>query len=192
MTAEKRTAGAQFTLFPMSGNFADIILGALDETDTKNVEIETDNVSTEIRGSIDNIFDVMQSIFLHGAGTGEHVALSGTCAIGCPGGSSPEGVTRQGAPLNSGKSAEVSQKAGAKFSLYPLGDMDYMKKIEAQTDLSAESDISVKPAQGATRLDGEAGDIFRILEKSFSNVSESVGHTAMAFTISANSPSDKG
>src|SRR5699024_12267692 len=67
-----------------------------------------------------------------------------------------------------------------------------LEKIEAQIDLSSEPDIDVKPAQGATRLDGEAGDIFRILEKAFSNVSESVGHTAMAFTISANSPSDKG
>ncbi|HIW13265.1 MAG TPA: Ykof family thiamine-binding protein [Candidatus Salinicoccus stercoripullorum] len=192
MTAEKRTAGAQFTLFPMTGDFVDIILGALDETDTGNVETETDNVSTEIRGSIENIFDVMQSIFLHAAKTGEHVALSGTAAIGCPGSSCTGGENRHKSSLNREKSAEAGQKAGAKFSLYPLGDTDYMEKIEAQIDLSSEPDIDVKPAQGATRLDGEAGDIFRILEKAFSNVSESVGHTAMAFTISANSPSDKG
>src|SRR5699024_7958188 len=86
-TAEHRTARAQFTPSPMIGDFVDIILGALDETDTGNVETETDNVSTEIRGSIENTFDVMQSIFLHAAKAGEHVALSGTAAIGCPGSS---------------------------------------------------------------------------------------------------------
>lgn len=192
MAIEARQAGAQFTLFPMSGNFVDIIIGALDETDTRNVQIETDNVSTEVRGSIDNIFDVMQSIFLNASVTGEHVALSGTASIGCPGGSTAETDTRRNQNLNREKYAEMSQKAGAKFSLYPLGDTDYMKKIEAQIDLSGESAVDVKPAQGVTRLDGEAGDIFRILEKSFSNVSKSVGHTAMAFTISANSPSDEG
>ncbi|WP_017547788.1 YkoF family thiamine/hydroxymethylpyrimidine-binding protein [Salinicoccus carnicancri] len=192
MTTGAGQAGAQFTLFPMSGNFVDIILGALDATDTRNVEIETDSVSTEIRGSIDSIFDVIQSIFLHAAGTGEHVALSGTAAIGCPGGSLAETDARQGGKLNREMPAQVGQKAGAKFSIYPLGDTDYMKKIESQIDLSAEPAIDVKPALGATRLDGEAGDIFRIIEKSFSNVSENVGHTAMAFTISANSPSDGG
>lgn len=192
MTTEKRAADAQFTLFPMSDGFVDIILGALDEVDTSNVEMKTDNVNTEVRGTIEDIFDVMQAIFLHAAKTGEHVALSGTAAVGCPGGKSEKIQTASDKlALNRETSAKIEQKAGAKFSLYPLGDADYMKKIEAQIDLSTNSGVEVTPAQGATRLDGDVKEIFSILENCFANVSKVVSHTAMAFTVSANSPSEK-
>lgn len=192
MRIERRAAGAQFTLFPMCDRFAEIILGALDEVDTANVEMKTDNVNTEIRGTIEDVFDVMQAIFLHSAKTGEHVALSGTASIGCPGGKlDTVQMKNDSVALNREKSAEIKQKAGAKFSLYPLGDTDYMKKIETQFDLSSNSGVEVTPAQGATRLDGESKEIFRTLEKSFTDVSEVLNHTSMAFTVSANSPSTK-
>ncbi|WP_411843417.1 YkoF family thiamine/hydroxymethylpyrimidine-binding protein [Salinicoccus sp. HZC-1] len=192
MTVKKRTAGAQFTLFPMCDRFVEIILGALDEVDTANVEMKTDDVNTEIRGSIEDIFDVMQAVFLHAAKTGEHVALSGTAAIGCPGDKSGMiQLESSGVALNQEKSTQIEQKAGAKFSLYPLGDTDYMKKIEAQIDFSSNPEIKVTPAQGATRLDGNANGIFKTLEKSFNNIAEAVDHVSMAFTVSANSPSSK-
>lgn len=45
-----RIAGCQFTLYPMSDKFVDIILSALDEVDTSKVWKDTDDVSTCIRG----------------------------------------------------------------------------------------------------------------------------------------------
>ncbi len=192
MTMERKAAGAQFTLFPMADRFADIILSALDEVDTANVVMNTDNVNTEIRGIVEDVFDVMQAVFLYAAKTGEHVALSGTVSIGCPGDKS-DAIERgsDSIALNKGKSANIEQKAGAKFSLYPLGDPEYMKKIGEQIDLASKSGVTVTPAQGATRLDGETTDIFETLETSFSDVAGVVDHVSMAFTVSANSPSSK-
>lgn len=193
MTTIRSTAGAQFTLFPMSDRFVEIILDALNEVDATNVEMTTDNVSTEVRGSIEDVFDVIHALFLHPAKTGIHVAISGTVAIGCPGANSDAiQVNNDNVALNRKKSSGIKQKAGAKFSLYPLGEKDYMKKIESQIDLASNPGIEVTAAQGATRLDGQTSDIFQTLERSFNAVSEVVNHVSMAFTVSANSPSSKG
>ena len=71
----------------MTDNFVDIILSSLKEVDTSKVWKKTDDVSTCIRGKLVHVFDVAKAIFLT-AKTGEHVAMSGTFSIGCPGDSS--------------------------------------------------------------------------------------------------------
>ena len=43
-------AGCRFTLYPMTDRFIDIILGALEKTDTSAVWSETDALSTVYRG----------------------------------------------------------------------------------------------------------------------------------------------
>src|SRR5690625_3137497 len=130
-------AGCQFTLFPMSDQFVDIILSALKEVDTSNVWKETDDVSTCVRGDLAHVFDVVKAIYLHAAKTGEHVAMSGTFSIGCPGDSKndvKEAVTDE--LKNESTSKHISQKAGCKFALYPLGHENYMDLIVEQIDLS--------------------------------------------------------
>ncbi|PKR77131.1 thiamine-binding protein [Halalkalibacillus sediminis] len=187
-----RIAGCQFTLHPMTDKFVDVILGALEEVDTTNVWKDTDDVSTCIRGKMVHIFDVTKAIFLHAAKTGEHVAMSGTFSIGCPGDSSGDvymDVTDE--VLNEVKSKDISQKAGCKFALYPMGREDYMDKIYEQIDLSKARGVDVSASHYATRLDGEVNDIFHTLEESFDKVQEKVSHVTMTFTISANSPSTK-
>ena len=42
-------SGARFSLSPMSDDFIEIILGALDKTDTSNLWTQTDNTSTVYR-----------------------------------------------------------------------------------------------------------------------------------------------
>ncbi|WP_100009991.1 YkoF family thiamine/hydroxymethylpyrimidine-binding protein [Lentibacillus sediminis] len=187
-----RIAGCQFTLFPMSDKFADIILGALDEVDTSKVWKDTDDVSTCVRGKMVHVFDVTQALFLHAAKTGEHVAMSGTFSIGCPGDTEADSyMDETDTPLNEEKSSQISREAGCKFSLYPMGRTDYMDAIYEQIDLSKHRNIKVSSAHYATRLDGDVKDIFQALHQSFDRVQEKVSHVTMTFTISANSPSNK-
>ncbi|WP_010529563.1 YkoF family thiamine/hydroxymethylpyrimidine-binding protein [Lentibacillus jeotgali] len=187
-----RLAGCQFTLYPMSDKFVDIILGALEEVDTSKVWKETDDVSTCVRGKMVHVFDVIKALFLHAAKTGEHIAMSGTFSIGCPGDSDADSYMDEvDTPLNETKSNELLQKAGCKFSLYPMGTEDYMDAIYEQIDLSKHRNVKVSAAHYATRLDGEVKDIFQALYQSFDSVQEKVSHVTMSFTISANSPSNK-
>ncbi|SFE03365.1 YKOF-related Family [Lentibacillus persicus] len=187
-----RIAGCQFTLYPMSDRFVDIILGALEEVDTSKVWKETDDVSTCVRGKMVHVFDVSKALFLHAAKTGEHVAMSGTFSIGCPGDTEADAyMDETDAPLNEQRSNEISQEAGCKFALYPMGRDDYMNAIYEQIDLSKHRKVKVSGTHYATRLDGDVSDIFSALQASFTSVQEKVSHVTMTFTISANSPSNK-
>ena len=187
-----RIAGCQFTLFPMSEDFVDVILSALEQVDTSKVWKETDDVSTCIRGKMVHVFDVANAIFLHAVKSGKHVAMSGTFSIDCPGDS--EGhvyMDETNEPMNQQNVQEIQQKAGCKFALYPMGTEDYMEKITEQIDLSKEWGVKVTPTHYATRLDGEVKDIFSAMKESFAKVQTVVNHITMTFTISANSPSNQ-
>ncbi|GGK07901.1 putative HMP/thiamine-binding protein YkoF [Lentibacillus kapialis] len=187
-----RIAGCQFTLFPMSDKFVDIILGALEKVDTSKVWKNTDDVSTCVRGKIVHVFDVTEALFLHAAKTGEHVAISGTFSIGCPGDTDADSyMDESDTPLNIETSGEITQEAGCKFSLYPMGREDYMDTIYTQIDLSKHRNVEVNAAHYATRLDGDVKDIFSALQQSFDSVQKKVSHVTMTFTMSANSPSNK-
>src|SRR5699024_11375894 len=83
MMEGKQIAGASFSLYPMSDDFVDIIKGALKETDTSKVWMETDDVTTTVRGKMLHVFDVTKSICIHAAKTGKHVALQATYSLGC-------------------------------------------------------------------------------------------------------------
>ncbi|WP_246521435.1 MULTISPECIES: Ykof family thiamine-binding protein [Ornithinibacillus] len=187
-----RIAGCQFTLFPMSNQFVEIILTALEEVDTSKVWKDTDDVSTCVRGRIVHIFDVTKAIFLHAAKTGEHVAMSGTFSIGCPGDTDADVyMDETEEPLNKELSASITQQAGCKFALYPLGREDYMDTIYQQIDLSKSRGVTVSGSHYATRLDGDVHAIFHTMQDAFQQAQEEVSHVTMTFTITANSPSNK-
>ncbi|WP_434121191.1 YkoF family thiamine/hydroxymethylpyrimidine-binding protein [Salinicoccus roseus] len=186
----ERIAGCQFNLSVMSDDFAEVIIGALDQVDTSKVWKETDDVSTCVRGRIEHVFDVVQAIYLEAAKTGKHVEMSGTFSIGCPGDSSGDAHMDVFPERLNAPSKDVHQKAGCKFALYPMNTIDYMDVIYEQIDLSKEAGVTVSPAHYATRLDGTVPAIFSAMESSFTKVQEAVSHTTMTFTISANSPSN--
>src|SRR5699024_8201594 len=82
---DRDIVGASFTLSAMSDDYVNIILNAINETDTSKVWLHTDDVTTTIRGKIAHVFDITQAIFLHASQTGEHISFQSTYSIGCPG-----------------------------------------------------------------------------------------------------------
>ena len=186
-------AGASFSIHPMSSGFIDIIMGALEEADTSKVHMDTDDVTTTVRGKLVHVFDVTKAIFLHAAKTGEHVAFQATYSLGCPGDSKGEAyMAEDDIPLNAKQVKEIKQPCAAKFSLYPLGGGDYMDAIYSQIE-AMKKYVEVSHAHYSTRLDGEALDIFHGLEQVFkATVEGGSSHTVMTVSISANSPSHKG
>ncbi|GAA0346677.1 HMP/thiamine ABC transporter substrate-binding protein ThiU [Bacillus carboniphilus] len=187
-----RIAGCRFSLYPMTDDFVNVILSALKEVDTSKVWVQTDDVSTCIRGRISHVFDVTKAIFLHAAKTGEHVVINGTYSIGCPGDSEGDVyLVENDERLNAEKSAEIKQPVACQFALYPMGNGEYMDAIYSEVQKIKDKGVEVTSVHYATRLDGEAHSIFTGLENCFTNVEKHVSHVVMTFNISANSPSTK-
>lgn len=185
-----KIAGASFTIAAMSNNFVEIILNSIKEADTSKVWMETDDVTTTIRGKLTHVFDVTNAIFLHAAATGEHVSYQATYSVGCPGDSTGDVyMTEDDKLMNVATVKSIKQPIAAKFSLYPLGGGNYMDVIYSQIEAMKEH-VKVTPAHYSTRLHGEAIDVLSGLEKVFNaTVEGGSSHTVMTVTISANSPS---
>ncbi|MBP2077021.1 YkoF family thiamine/hydroxymethylpyrimidine-binding protein [Oceanobacillus polygoni] len=186
-------AGASFSIHPMSDQFVEIIKGALEEADTTKVHMDTDDVTTTVRGKLIHVFDVTKAIFVHAAKTGKHVAFEATYSLGCPGDSKGEAyMAEDEIPLNAELVKDIKQPVAAKFSLYPLGGGNYMDVIYSQIE-AMKQHVTVSHAHYATRLDGEAIAIFGGLEQVFkATVEGGSSHTVMTVSISANSPSHTG
>src|SRR5690625_1621847 len=96
--------GASFTVSAMSNQFVEIIMDAIHTVDSSKVWMETDDVTTTIRGKSIHIFDVTSAIFLHAAATGEHIAFQATYSVGCPGDSDADVyLAEDDQPVNNSK-----------------------------------------------------------------------------------------
>jgi len=177
----------------MSDDFIGIITDALNQADTTKVWMETDDVTTTVRGKMVHVFDVTKAIFLHAASSGKHIAFQATFSIGCPGDSDSDVyLVEDDLPVNASTINQIKQPIAAKFSLYPLGSGTYMDVIYRQIEAMKEYAF-VSPAHYSTRLDGEAAEIFDGLHTVFEEVvNAGSSHTVMTVTISANSPSHRG
>jgi uncharacterized protein YqgV (UPF0045/DUF77 family) len=186
----KELAGVSFSIHPMSDDFIEIIKGALNAVDTSEVTMKTDDVTTTIKGKLNHVFDVTKAIFIHAAKTKKHVAFQATFHMGCPGTpGQPTTLDLREGVLNKDKVIGIKQYAAAKFALYPIGGKDVMDLILKQVE-AMKNYVTVTPVDFATRLDGEAADIFDGLEQVFKETVEAgPDSTIMTVSISANSPS---
>lgn len=190
-TNADQIAGCSFSIYPMCDQFVDLILSSLEKVDTSKVWMNTDEVSTIVRGRIPHIFDVSRAIYLQAAKTGEHVVFSGTFSVGCPG--DTEGHTYMAEDdirMNAEISDEIKQDVVAKFALYPMGGGDYMDVIYKQIEEMKEHGVEVSLTHYETKLAGPAQNVFKGLENAFAKTDEAgSSHTVMTATIAANSPS---
>jgi energy-coupling factor transport system substrate-specific component len=196
MTKEKkdqpRIAGTSFSIYPMSDQFADLILSALKKTDTSKVWMKTDRVSTIVRGRIPHIFDVTQAAFLEVAKTGVHAVYSATFSVGCPGDTAGHVyMAEDDVTMNRERIDAVEQDVSAKFALYPMGGGNYMDPIYEQIEAMKTHGVEVNLTHYETMLDGSAQNIFSGLQ-SVLQAMEDAGspHTIMTVTIAANSPTE--
>lgn len=183
-------AGVSFSLYPMSDDFVDVIKKALANTDTSNVWMKTDDVTTTVRGKGVHVFDVTKAIVAYSAKTGKHIAFQATYSLGCPGDSTGDAYLAVGdEPLNLQNNEDNDLYTAAKFSIYPLGGGNYMDVIYNQISAMKEY-VTVTPAHYSTRLEGGILDIFNGLETVFQTVVDGgSSHTVMTVSLSINSSS---
>lgn len=189
-----RIVGCRFSIYPMTDRFVDVILSALNEVDTSKVWMETDDVTTCIRGRSEHVFDVAKAIFIHSAKTGVHTVFNGTFSVGCPGDTEGDSYMSENEErLNEESSSKEKVEVATQFALYPMNNPDYMQIIADQVEVAKDHGTFTKGVHYASRLDGDANDVFKTLEQSFVNASKSHerSHVTMTAAISANSPSKK-
>lgn len=183
--------GFRFSLHPMTGDFIQVIKGALRETDTSNVWMHTDDVSTVIRGRQLHVFNAAKSIALHAAKTGVHVAMSGTFSVGCPGDSAGDAyLEKVDELLNTDMS---KQYVSSQFALYPMNNPDYMAIIYREVERAKALGVFNDSMHYASGIHGDIHDVFAFYEEAFANArTTESAHLVMTVALSINSPSHGG
>ncbi|WP_262296162.1 Ykof family thiamine-binding protein [Microvirga sesbaniae] len=198
-------SGAQISLYPMTDDFVDVILGAIGalEPYRPNVRIETDDVSTLIVGPPEQLFPAMRDLFLAASRRGVHCVLAATVSRGCPGepddpictpitGSShdqPLAARIASAVRHVEAAPPTGQVVAAQFSLYPLGSGHHMDEIYGCIDFLKASGVFDRSKNFCTKLRGDAGPVFATLSEAFLRFGAPQGHVALDLKVSANSPS---
>ena len=198
-------SGAQFSLYPMSDRFVDIILDAISALEPwkDRLRVETDDLSTLIVGNPEVLFPGLRDVFVRAAGSGTHCVLSTAVSRGCPGEPddpicSPAVGVLSDAPLTERVAAarehvEAAPVTGvsvaAQFSLYPLGSGQHMDEIYGCIEFLKAAGIFDRSKHFCTKLRGDAGPVFAGLSQAFTSFGAPGGHVALDVTVSANSPS---
>ncbi len=197
-------SGAQISLYPMSDDFVDVILGALSALDPyrDQLRIETDDISTLLVGTPDVVLAAMRDLFVAAARSGKHCVMHATLSRGCPGEPDdpichvPE-MTGPLAPLEERKAQALSavssiplagQPAAAQFSLYTLGIGQHMDEIYGCIDFIKSSGVFDRSKNFCTKLRGDAAPVFATVGEAFVRFGPPHGHVTIDLTVSANSP----
>ncbi len=185
-------AGCRFSLYPMTDNFVDIILGALDKTDTSAVWSESDALSTVYRGKLTYVADAVKALFINAYTEGVHMAFEGHYSKGCPGdisGDSKLDIDTE-AP-NKAVVQDIHFPVLCKFALYPMGDGDYIHKIADVWRMAEAEGLNPTTIHYATRLSGDVHHVFDYLERVCAMMDGEVSHYIIHFTMNCNSPTEE-
>lgn len=182
--------GARLSLHPMTDRYVSVILGAIDGLRETGLEIDTDDVSTFLGGDRNAIWSSIERVFVQAARTGEHVAMTVLVSHGCP------GETYCGPdPLTGTANAPMTHwsgiRASAQWSLYPLGDPEYMDVIYSEIARTKESPVFTGGAHFVSKLEGDACQVIDSIRAAFDDACGRVSHVVAHLTLSANSPTPK-
>lgn len=187
--------GARFTLHPAADDVVPVILGALDvaRAAAPDVAIRTDDVSTLLRGSEQQIARFLHAAIGHAAVAtpSGHVVATVALSRGCPGEvgcTLPEGELTDVAPVELDASGV---RASAHWALYPLGTQDAMGPIAEAIDLAQQAGTWGGAENFATRLDGDLAQVLATFVDTWTRVGRSVAHVAAHATVSIGSPSNR-
>ena len=182
-------AGCRFSLYPMSNQFIDLILGSLDKTDTIRIWSASDALSTVYRGRLHYVADAVKALFVNAYREGVHMAIEGQYSKGCPGDTDGDSkLDESGAAPNAERIREIHFPVLCKFSLYPMGTPDYIRHIADVWRLAEARGLNPTTIHYATRLSGDVHEVFDFLEEVCEKMDHAVSHYIVHFTMNCNSP----
>ncbi|MFC0179783.1 YkoF family thiamine/hydroxymethylpyrimidine-binding protein [Thorsellia kenyensis] len=186
--------GARFTVNVMSDDYISIILDALASPTPKELKIQTDAVSTLIKGSERNILDYLYTVITKIAASGHHVSATILLSRGCPGEITCQLPNRSLATHSTNISLE---KTGitvlAQWSLYPLFDdrqtaFSHMDDIYRAIDFAKDKGTYHRSTHFVTELKGDLAQVLETIAMGWMLVGQTVQHVTSHTTLSINSP----
>ncbi|WPF83132.1 YkoF family thiamine/hydroxymethylpyrimidine-binding protein [Sanguibacter sp. 4.1] len=193
--------GARVTLSVMSSDYVRIITGALAQTPTDGLTVETDPVSTRVAGPEQRIAEYLSALVAAAGRSGEHVSASIMLSRGCPGEVTCDLAGGRALPAAPSVVLEATGvEAVAQWALYPLADQplagsgapDHMRDIYAAIEQARAAGTVVGSDHYVTRLAGDVADILTTVVGAWQSVGRTVQHVTTHVTLSVNSPSLRG
>jgi hypothetical protein len=194
-TAADLGVGARFSLHPASDDAVRVILDALASADRERVTVTTDDVSTLVRGTEQDVVRYVHDVLAAAGRHGTHVAAHVQLSRGCPGEVAcalPDDVVLSAvAPPDL---PPTGLRAAAHWALYPLDDGtpghpgDHMRAIE-QAIAVARARATVSASHFVTRLDGDLADVLGAVADAWLAAARHVRHVVAHVTITLHSPS---
>lgn len=183
--------GARFSLYPMTDRYVPVILSAVAGLAGSGLEVETDEVSTFIRGDRNAVWSALEEAFAHAARSGEHVVMTTLISHGCPGEElceiDPRTGTADAAQPHPGAGLPVS----CQWSLYPLGEAGYMDVIYRAIADTKDAGVFRKGRHFVSHLEGDLDRVLGSIRHTFDAACESASHVTAHLTVSANSPTGR-
>ncbi len=196
--------GARFSLHPHVTDFVPVILGALAAGDHSRLEVTTDELSTFVRGTEQDVLTYLRDVIAAAARPGPdtaadrpapHVVAHVLLSRGCPGEVACElGDDVVLRPVELPGLEPTGLTASAHWSLYPMDDggparpTDHMAGIWAAIALAKELGTFSRGEHFVTRLDGDLSDVLATVAGGWLLVGRQVRHVATHVTISLGSP----
>lgn len=185
-------SGVRFNLSPMSDDYIDIILSALDKIDTSAVWKNTDKTSTVYRSSRVAIFDAIKAFYKASFRKGVHMNLNATFSKGCPGDKDADyTLNQENQSPNKDKFKDIHFEITGKFAIYIFGSDSYMKEIEKVVNMGVDKNVIDGTGHYTTFLKGDVDDIFSYLEEVFSYLEERVSHFVIETSLLVNLPEEE-
>ncbi len=166
--------GARFSLYPMADRYVPVILGAIDGIASSDLEVETDDVSTFIKGDRDLVWSTLEDAFAKAARAGEHVVMTVLVSHGCPGEELCEIDPLKGTATHGMTHPGTGVPVSCQWSLYPLGEPGYMDGRHF-----------------VSHLEGDLDRVLGSIRRTFDAACESASHVTAHITLSANSPTGR-
>ena len=180
--------GARFSLYPMTDRYVPVILGAIEGLHDGGLEVETDDISTFIKGDRNLVWATLEGAFAKAATTGEHVVMTALLSHGCPGEElceiDPLTGTASGPVAHPGSGIAVS----CQWSLYPLGEPEYMDVIYKAIAATKADSVFSSGRHFVSHLEGDLGLVLGSIRRTFDLACEAALHVTAHLTLAANSP----
>lgn len=180
--------GCQFSIYPMSDNYTDVILEALKQVKPYQVRTTTDDISTTVIGNIDNVFSYISNVYIKCLEAFDgHIAMSTLFSIGCPG----EDDDKLCHPSQEAQEITTNTKfdTAAQFAIMPLKSTEYMDKIYSIIDKLKSSNLNYKHKHFCSYLRGDFTEVVEFIKESFCSIAKDTNHVVMTANFSNRSPS---
>lgn len=182
--------GARLTASVMRDDYVAVLSDVLLEAGAAATltTIETDHVSTFVRGTEDALLRYLGAVVSGLAASGAHAMVHLLLSRGCPGEvrCAPTDVCER-SPRTVAPLPRSGHDAVAQWALYPLADQ-HMDAIEEAIAGVRDAGLVRAPQHYVTELAGDTGDVLTAITQGWLTAGHSVAHVVAHGTISLNHP----